>query len=320
MKIAIVSRNSLIPARTYGGTQRDIWAEAKELSSLGHSVVFLVRAGSSCPFAEVLYHERGRPLNDQIPDDVDIVHYHGNLREPLDKPNMTTVHGNGQPGEVFDINSVFVSRAHARRHGSSRYVYNGLDLDALGSPKLDRPREGVLFLAKASWSVKNLKGSRAIAAKSGKRLHVVGGRGLSITRRVKYHGMLGGERKNEAISGRESLLFPVLWDEPLGLAILESLYFGLPVFGTPYGSLPELIDEERGHLSDSMSELAEALGDAGTYDRRKCHEFIADNFSARKMTEEYMKLFERVLDGEKLNPEPPRTLPSEAGKTFSMRP
>lgn len=320
MKIAIVSKKSLIPARAYGGTQRDIWAEAKELSALGHSVVFIVRAGSSCPFADVLPYEPGRPLNEQVPGDVDIVHYHGNLREPLDTPNMTTVHGNGQPGEVFDINSVFVSSDHARRHGSSRYVYNGLDFDALGRPELDSPREGLLFLAKASWSVKNLKGTRAIAAMARRRLHVVGGRGLSLTGRVKYYGMVGGELKNQVINGREALLFPVLWNEPLGLAILESLYFGLPVFATPYGSLPELIDGDRGRLSTSVSELAEAVRDAGSYDRRKCHEFVADNFSARKMTVEYLKLFEEVLAGTPLNPEPPRTLPLEPSETFRMQP
>lgn len=320
MKVAIVSRKSLIPPRTYGGTQRDIWAEAKELDALGHDVVFLVRAGSTCPFAEILDHDPTKTLDEQLPGDVDVVHYHGNLREPIGKPNLTTVHGNGQPGEVFGMNSVFVSRDHARRHGSTRFVYNGLDFDALGSPELGKAREGLLFLAKASRSVKNLKGSKTVAALADKRLHVVGGRGLSVTGRVAYYGMIGGERKNRIINEREALLFPVLWDEPLGLAVLESLYFGLPVFGTPYGSLPELISSERGYLSVSVSELGRAARDAGGYDRRRCHEFVCDNFSARAMTMEYLRLFEEVMAGRSLNPEPPTTRPGEFTKTFRMRP
>jgi len=320
MKVAIVSRNSLIPVRAYGGTQRDIWAEGKELNALGHRVVFVVRAGSECPFADVLPYDARRPLDDQIPKDVDVVHYHGNLREPLSKPNLTTVHGNGQPGETFDINSVFVSGDHARRHGSERFVYNGLDFDELGDASLRARRDGLLFLAKASWRLKNLKGSRTIAAMAGKRLHVAGGRGVSLSGKVRYHGMVGGDRKAAIIRGREALLFPVLWDEPLGLAVLESLYFGLPVLGTPFGSLPELVGPERGVLSTSVSELAAAARRTGDFDRVRCHEFVVDTFGARTMTLNYIELFEKVMSGQTLNPERPRTLPESTGKTFAMTP
>ncbi len=78
--------------------------------------------------------------------------------------------------------------------------------------------------------------------------------------------MLGGEKKNQAIQNSQAILFPGLWHEPLGLAILESLYFGCPVFGTTYGSLPELISAERGFLSNSKSELVNAIRNAGNYD------------------------------------------------------
>lgn len=318
MNILIVARTSFIPVVKYGGTQRDIFAQGKELNTLGHKVSYLVKKGSSCPFAEIIPWNSSLTLDEQIPKDTDIVHFHDRPDEAISKPYMVTVHGNGKPGEEFDINTVFVSQNHARRHNSERYVYNGLDFDLLGEPHLNHPRKHVLFLAKASRPVKNLNGSVEIARRAGKKLAVVGGKKLSFNPRVKYHGMLGGEQKNALIQQSEALLFPVLWHEPLGLAILESLYFGLPVFGTTFGSLPELISEERGFISNSKSELAKALENSHHYDPVKCHEFVRENFSARKMTEDYLKCFGEVLNGHYLNPEKPRSQITEKESLFKM--
>ena len=309
MKIVIVHKNSKIPVRKYGGTQRVSWAEGKTLHAMGHQVVYLVHKGSTCPFGEVIPYNPSRTFNEQIPKDADIVHFHHQPNEKIDKPYMVTIHGNGKAGEVFDRNAVFVSKNHAKRHGSTRYVYNGLDLDQLGQPDLEAHRDGLLFLAKARWGIKNLKGTKEIARMTGKTLHVAGGWKPAFSKRVKYYGMVGGEKKNRIIQHSEALVFPVLWHEPFGLAILESMYFGLPVFGTPYGSLPELVGRERGFLSKSKSQLAYAIREHNHYDRKKCHEFVGDHFSERKMTEAYLKVFEEVLSGKNLNDYPPRTQP-----------
>lgn len=320
MKVLIITRNSIIPVHKYGGTQRDIYAQGKELVNLGHEVSYLVRKGSVCPFGDIIAYDPQRSLDDQIPEETDIVHFHDRPDEPIRKPYIVTVHGNGKPGEVYDINTVFVSKNHAQRHNSKRYVYNGLDFDLLGKPDLHHPRKHLLFLAKASRRIKNLKGSIEITKRAGKKLAVVGGRKLLPSPGIKYYGMLGGEEKNRVIQNSEALLFPVLWHEPLGLAILESLYFGCPVFGTTFGSLPELISPERGFISNSKSELAEAVKNSSAYDPLKCHQFIADNFSARKMTEDYIKLFEEVLNGHDLNPAQPSSIITEKESIFRMQP
>lgn len=52
--------------------------------------------------------------------------------------------------------------------------------------------------------------------------------------------------------------------------------------------------------------------------RKKCHQFIADNFSARKMTEDYLACFEEVLNGHNLNPKKPKSLITEKERIFRM--
>jgi len=310
----LIVYNGKIPTPRYGGTSRVIWYLGKELVRMGHRITFLVGKGSSCDFARVIPFDPGTPLADQVPEDVDLVHSHITLWEPLPKPYMITLHGNSTDKREFDINTTFLSRNHAARFGSQVYVYNGLGLEEYGKPRLDNPRSYLHFLGKAAWRVKNLKGCMDIARASGYPLRVLGGyrvnlkMGVRITLdpRIRFDGMVGGEKKNRLINGSKALLFPVRWHEPMGLALVESLYFGCPVFGTPYGSLPEIVTPEFGYLSDSRSELVHALEQVEDYDRKRCHEYVCDTFSSRPMAQNYLSLYNKLLNGESLNPRPPR--------------
>ncbi len=312
----LILYNGLIPTPKYGGTSRDVWYLGKELIKMGHRITFLVRQGSQCDFARVIALNPELSLASQIPEDVDLVHSHIPIWEPLPKPYMITLHGNSSDEREFDINTTFISRDHASRFGSEVFVYNGLGLEEYGKPQLDNPRSYLHFLGKAAWRVKNLKGCISIAKASGHPLKVLGGTrvnlkmGIRITldRRISFEGMVGGEQKNRLINGSKALLFPVRWNEPMGLAVVESLYFGCPVFGTPYGALPELVTSEFGFLSNKKSELLEALKNVDEYDRRRCHEYVCDNFASIHMAQNFLPLYEKVLNGEPLNPRPPKLI------------
>jgi len=280
--------NGKVPTPKYGGTSRIVWYLGKELVKMGHRVSMLVAAGSACDFAKIIPYDPDRPLVKQIPESVDLVHSHIPVWEPLPKPYMITFHGNSNPERDFDINTIFISRNHAFRYGSELFVHNGLGLEEYGKPRYDVDRKYIHFLGKAAWKVKNLKGSIRIAREAGMPLRVLGGyrinlkMGMRITLDpgVRFEGMVGGDRKNRLINGSRALLFPVRWHEPMGLAVLESLYFGCPVFGTPYGALPEIVTPEMGFLSNKKSELVSALEHLDEYDREKCHEYVCDNFAS----------------------------------------
>jgi glycosyltransferase involved in cell wall biosynthesis len=312
----LIANDAVIPVARYGGTERVIWYLGRELVRLGHRVTYLARAGSSCPFGEVLTWDRDRPLRELVPDDVDVVHVHHQpaKAEGLARPVVYTLHGQGSRPVVLDRNTVFVSRSQARRFGSSCFVHNGLDWDDYGKPDLSAPRGYVHFLGDAGWKVKNVRGAIRVAAAAGERLYVLGGTRLNfrmgfrltLSPRVRFFGWVGGEEKLRLLSGSKALVFPVRWQEPFGLAIIESLYFGCPVFGTPYGALPEIVTPEFGFLSTRASELADALRASAQYDRRRCHEYAAEAFGARRMALGYLALYEKAVAGEPLNATPPR--------------
>ncbi len=301
-----------IPVAKYGGIQRIVWWLGKELVNQGHRVTYLVGEGSSSDFANVIILDPEKSLNDQIPHDVDLVHLYIPPREPLEKPYLIHMESNTKD-KFHDINTVFVSKKHAELHGAECYVYNGLDPDDYGRPSFKKRPRHLHFLGKAAWRVKNIKGAIKVAQKSGHHLHVLGGNRvnfhmgfrMTLDPRIHFYGMIGGERKNRVIDQSAGLVFPVVWHEPFGIAITESMYYGCPVFATPYGSLPEIVDAESGVLSTSSSELAQAIKGISDYDPKKIHERVMDCFSVTVMVRDFLKLYEKRLNGENLNTRPP---------------
>lgn len=309
MNILIVY-DGIIPAKAYGGVERVIWFLAKALFKLGHNISFLVPKGSHCPFANIIELDMNQSIETQIPTDIDIVHINIPFKEQLSKPFIITLHGNAKTGEALHPNTVFISKNHAERHNGSCFIYNGLDWGDYPEPSnLYCSRHNFHFLAKAAWRLKNVKGAIKTTLKiPAETLHVLGGNRLNfkmgfrltLSQRVRFHGMVGGLEKFQILNQSKGLVFPVLWDEPFGLAIIESLYFGAPVFGTPYGSLPELVTEEIGHLSTSSDSLSEAMQHA-KYSSKSCYEYANDNFNSDRMARDYLDVYEKVLNNHSLN-------------------
>ncbi|MBP9848979.1 MAG: glycosyltransferase [Flavobacterium sp.] len=311
MKITIIDRGNVIPPTKYGGTERVIWGLGFELNKLGHEINYIVPKGSFCEFADIIEYDSNISINNLIPHDTDFVHMNFVPNEKINFPYLVTMHGNPSKDEILPINTVFVSKNHAKRYNSDVFVYNGLLWDDYPEINLKLKRYYYHYLAKGSWKVKNLSGAAKIAIKADKNLLVMGAEKwkfynfkrkpfFSLNPKIKYLGMVDDNIKIKIMQESNGLIFPVLWDEPFGLAIIESLYAGCPVFGTIYGSLPELINENIGFLSNDENEIIAAIKDK-KFSPNVCHEYAKNNFNSRIMTENYMKLYYKILDGETLN-------------------
>ena len=304
MNILLVHDQKL-PVFTYGGTERVVWSLAKELHEMGHQISFLLPKGSTCAFAKVYTWDTSKEINGQIPEHIDVVHFQKDPQQVINKPFIVTIHGNGNEHKEIPENYVFVSKDHANRHGSQHFVYNGLDWNDYTKPDFGIKRTHFHFLGNAAWRVKNVRGAINIIKQTPKEeLAVLGGvrfnfkMGLRFTfsPRIKFYGMVGGQQKFDLLNRSKGLIFPVLWPEPFGLALTESLFYGCPVFGTPNGSLPELITSEFGYLSHNSSDIVEAISHVDSYDRKKCHEYARDVFNSTTMAKNYVKAYENVLN------------------------
>ncbi|MEN8927488.1 MAG: glycosyltransferase [Flavobacteriales bacterium] len=309
MKILIVN-NTVIPALKYGGTERVIWYLGKELVKMGHQVDYLVKKGSSSSFAtKVMAIEESKPIEDQIPEGYDVVHFNFNVdAEKVEATHIVTIHGNTNEFLPYNKNAVFVSKNHAERHQSQSFVYNGLDFSDYGKVDFSKDRKWFHFLGNVVWKEKNAKGAIDIAKRAKQKIVMLGGERFSTKMGIKFFpqlnarfaGQVDESGKNKYINQSKGLIFPVKWNEPFGLSMIESLYYGSPVFGTKHGSLPEIITPEVGFLSNDSQELVDAIKN-NTYNPKVCHHYAVDNFNSKLMAERYVEKYKLVLSGEDLN-------------------
>jgi glycosyltransferase involved in cell wall biosynthesis len=114
--------------------------------------------------------------------------------------------------------------------------------------------------------------------------------------RVKYVGSVGPRRRDELLGGAVALLHPIAFDEPFGLSVVEALACGTPVIAFERGSMRELIrDGVCGFLVDTVEEAARAVGEVPTLSRRRCRHHAEQRFTADRMTEGYLSVYQSVL-------------------------
>lgn len=117
--------------------------------------------------------------------------------------------------------------------------------------------------------------------------------------------MVGGDEKLEILKKTDALLFPVRWHEPFGIAIIEAMAMGSPVFGSPYGSLPELINEDTGFICHNKFELLDKILLNKDFKRSSIRSYTQEKFSISRLTDDYINAYERIINGESLNREIP---------------
>lgn len=301
-----------LPVKKYGGTERIIYWLMKELVRAGHEVTLIGHPDSQVETIGVRHLPvvLGEDWREQIPKDTDLIHLFYTPNKDLPCPHLVTIEGNGKPGEEFDQDTVFVSRKHAEIHGSNQFVYNGIDLDEY--PYERKPRktfDSFMFLGKAKWKVKNLDHCIEACKINKKHLYIAGGKPLSFSRYIHGLGMIGTEEKMATFLKCDALLWPVRWHEPFGIGMIEAMSQGLPVFGSPYGSVPEVVGEFSGTIVNNYFELESALSETEfKFDSLAIRERLEKKFSATKMCQDYLLKYSKILDGEQLNSEKPRTL------------
>ena len=324
MKICLFHPKHL-PPKNYGGVERVVYWLAEGLVELGHEVWVAALDTSQLPPGAKLIPMRpdavsALDLLRLLPPGIDVVHFHAPPEEgawlALPCAGIVTVHGNGKPEERFHPNTVFLSHDHAQRHGSSFYVHNGVNPDEFYLAAPDERRKSFLFLSKTSWKVKNLRGAISICKKAKVSLNIAGGHrpwGLraqvALTPGMKWIGPVGGKSKAKIFSESRAFLFPILWNEPFGLVVVESLLSGVPVIASRIGSLPELIGPEVGALLPAPLGTCEeqiwvdALrsvqdGRLGKdWNPEACRSWAVNRFSHRVMAQSYLDVYKKVISG-----------------------
>jgi glycosyltransferase involved in cell wall biosynthesis len=92
------------------------------------------------------------------------------------------------------------------------------------------------------------------------------------------------------------LLFPIQWEEPFGLVMIEAMACGTPVLAFGEGSVPEVIDDGlSGIIVHSVPEAVAAYPELVALDRREVRRVFDERFTVRRMAEDYVSLYRGLL-------------------------
>jgi glycosyltransferase involved in cell wall biosynthesis len=297
MHVALFIRDRL-PVRKYGGTQRIALYLARGLAAAGHRVTLLANPGTRVPEATVIGVPAGRSgdppldLRPWLPSGAEILLSYAPLANAPDIPWIRSLHGNRKPGTQSLPNTLYLSRDHARRHGSRAFVYNGIDLSEFRFQPVKADYD--LFLGRLH-RVKGYRWAIEGARRGGRRLVLAGGWRPSLRRSVRYVGEVGGERKADLLAGAACLWMPALWDEPFGLTLVEAMASGTPVLGTRRGALPEIVGPDVGALGDTLDELVALRPAMEGIDPAACRAWVERRFSHHVMAAGYVRVFRSFL-------------------------
>jgi len=113
---------------------------------------------------------------------------------------------------------------------------------------------------------------------------------------ISYEGMVSTQRMFSIYKNATALLFPIKWEEPFGLAMIEAMACGTPVIAFNRGSVKEIVQNGRtGFIVDDMNGMIKAVKKINSIDRRECRRYVEEEFSFQKMVDKYELVYKKIL-------------------------
>ncbi len=113
---------------------------------------------------------------------------------------------------------------------------------------------------------------------------------------VTITGVADTAAKRTLLAQAACLLFPIVWDEPFGLVMIEAMACGTPAVALRRGSVPEVVVHgQTGIIVDDAAELADGIAQARHMDPAVCRKHVETSFSVDVMAAEYETVYRRAL-------------------------
>lgn len=120
-------------------------------------------------------------------------------------------------------------------------------------------------------------------------------------KQIVYAGAVNDLQKNELLGKSKALLFPIEWNEPFGIVMIEAMACGTPVIAYDTGSVDEVIEENiTGLKVKDKQGMIEAIKKLSAISRKKCRERAEERFSVHKIASQYLELAAQMTKDKKI--------------------
>jgi glycosyltransferase involved in cell wall biosynthesis len=325
-----------VPPKGYGGVENVCADLVDGLVARGHSVMLVGAGadGTAARFVASYAEPPSTRLGEPLPEvlhaaaaaavladlDVDLVHDH-TLAGPLlargrDVPTVVTMHGpvTGEAGEYYKllgqtIDLVAISDAQRRSAAALPWagtVYNAVDVATY--PFREDKDKSLLFLGRlhpdkgVHLAIDAARAAGLPIIVAGKcsepkereylRTHIEPRLGPDVT----MFGCADAVTKRELLAQASALLFPIVWEEPFGMVMLEAMACGTPVVALRRGSVPEVVlGGVTGVICTDAAELPDAIHAARRLEPAACREHVRKHFNVDSMVNGYESIYRARL-------------------------
>ena len=325
-----------VPPPRYGGTELFIAALATTLHQRGHQVTVYANGASRLPCrVKWRYPAAEWPLSGtphdmlknldhsawavrEAAEEVDVLHLNDAMQVPfslfLRCPALLTIHHPHEPEltELYsrypDVEYVAIGAWQKQREPMPRVsvVHHGIDLDHY---RFRAEKDDYFAFLGRMAPCKAPHLAIEAARRAGVRLKLAGEIQPTYRdywdqqvaphldgSRIEYIGEADPEVKNELLSRARALVFPIQWEEPFGLVMVEAMACGTPVIAFAGGAVEEIVAQaETGWICRDLDEMAARLKDV-RIGAATCRQHVERLFSVSRMADEYLKLYTRLLE------------------------
>lgn len=254
----------------------------------------------------------------------DIIHSHlptqtGFYAPLVDIPTVTTIHSpikglNKRILKEIKDTQYYISLSNAQRKSlpELNYIataYHGLKLNEISFR--EKKGEYLLFVGRVA-SEKGVYEAIQASKKSKERLLILGNSDPKNSEQWKYWlmkvkpyidnkkiihlGFVPHSKVFHYFSHAKALLFPISWEEPFGLVMIEAMACGTPVIAFRRGSVPEIVvDGKTGFIVDTVDKMVKAIKNIDQIDRQECRRHVEKNFIVERMVDRYEEIYRKVL-------------------------
>ena len=325
-----------IPPSGYGGIESVVALLADGLVDRGHEVTLIAagdpgtKAMTLPTFDDPQWPRLGRPepellhaarvaglLADLAPD---VVHDHSATGPAFARdrswPTVVTSHGpaTGDWGDYLaaageEMYLVAISQAQvdmAPRLPWRRVVHNALDVS--GIPCQQEKGDHLVWLGRMSPD-KAAHVAIDLAREAGRRILLAGK--LSepdekdyFDREVRprlgddaeFVDEVAGDDKYAFLGGAAGFLFPLEWEEPFGMVLIEAMACGTPVLSLARGAVPEVVvDGRTGFVRQEAADLVPLIDRLGEIDPSACRAHVEESFAPERMVRGYEEAYRDCL-------------------------
>ncbi len=110
---------------------------------------------------------------------------------------------------------------------------------------------------------------------------------------IKYVGALSDAEKNKYLREAKALLFPIEWDEPFGMVMIEAMACGTPVIAFNRGAVREIVEPGTGFTVNNQREMVQITSLISQIDRMACRSKALLRFNGTEISKQYLNLFNK---------------------------